>query len=247
MKLKAFTLAEVLLTIGMIGIIAAMTLPSLIKKHEERVTVNKVKVAYSLISQAYFRAMEENGGDISTWECYGNTTEKGGLCVMEKFEKYLNVISSKRDGSDSIPFSLNMETDISIHHKNLHSLTLANGFIIKFPKYGSKCNTYATWKNVAEIEKFACDVYVDINGTKRPNALGRDIFIFKLHKNTVSPRGNITEPYYGFPGQCTITTNNEFWDGGVNGVACTGWIITNENMDYLHCTGLSYKGKSKCK
>lgn len=43
MRTKGFTLAEVLITLGIIGIVAAMTLPILIQKHQEKVTVTKVK------------------------------------------------------------------------------------------------------------------------------------------------------------------------------------------------------------
>ena len=40
---KAFTLAEVLITLGIIGVVAAMTMPSLIQNYKERETVSKVK------------------------------------------------------------------------------------------------------------------------------------------------------------------------------------------------------------
>ena len=44
---KAFTLAEVLITLGIIGIIAAMTLPSLIQKQQKKMAANQLKVMYS--------------------------------------------------------------------------------------------------------------------------------------------------------------------------------------------------------
>lgn len=52
MKKKAFTLAEVLITLGIIGVVAAITMPVLINKYQEIVTVTKVKKFYSLMSQA---------------------------------------------------------------------------------------------------------------------------------------------------------------------------------------------------
>ena len=248
MKKFAFTLAEVLITLGIIGIVAAMTLPAIIQKQQEKVTVTKVKEAYSIISQAYFRAIEENGGDISTWDCAKYTTVTGGACVVDEFKKFLNFISDREERpNDSIPYSLNLQPiNNNAHYKNLYSLTLANGFILKFASSYHSCDTYKNW-DVAEIEKFRCAIYVDINGEKGPNALGRDVFTFKIHKNTISPAGNVTEPYYYFDRVCKINAQNEFWDGGVNGMSCTGWVIANENLDYLHCIGLSYKGNTKCK
>lgn len=49
---SAFTLAEVLITLGIIGIVAAMTLPNLLGNYRKNVTENKLKVAYSNISNA---------------------------------------------------------------------------------------------------------------------------------------------------------------------------------------------------
>ena len=44
---NAFTLAEVLITLGIIGVVAAMTMPSLIASHKEKETVSKLKKVYS--------------------------------------------------------------------------------------------------------------------------------------------------------------------------------------------------------
>lgn len=41
--LYGFTLAEVLITLGIIGIAASMTMPSLIQNHKEKETVAKLK------------------------------------------------------------------------------------------------------------------------------------------------------------------------------------------------------------
>ena len=49
-KFKAFTLAEVLITIGIIGIVAALTLPTLIGNYRKSVVENKLKSTYSQLS-----------------------------------------------------------------------------------------------------------------------------------------------------------------------------------------------------
>lgn len=53
----AFTLAEVLITLGIIGVVAALTLPSLIQKYQEQVLENQLKKMYSTISQGIQKAM----------------------------------------------------------------------------------------------------------------------------------------------------------------------------------------------
>ena len=56
-----FTLAEVLITLGIIGVVAALTLPPLIENHQKQVTVNKLKKFYSLMSQAVLMWQNETG------------------------------------------------------------------------------------------------------------------------------------------------------------------------------------------
>ena len=56
-----FTLAEVLITLGIIGVVASMTLPSLVQKQTEKTTVARVKKAYSILQQAYMLTVQDNG------------------------------------------------------------------------------------------------------------------------------------------------------------------------------------------
>ena len=62
----AFTLAEVLITLGIIGVVAAMTIPTLIANYQEKQTVSRLTKAYATISNAYQMAKVENG-DFSSW------------------------------------------------------------------------------------------------------------------------------------------------------------------------------------
>ena len=67
---KGFTLAEVLITLGIIGIVAAMTIPTLIANYQKKQTVTKLKQTYSMISQALTMAQSEHG-DTTTWALDG--------------------------------------------------------------------------------------------------------------------------------------------------------------------------------
>src|SRR5699024_10510594 len=62
----AFTLAEVLVTLGLIGIVAAMTLPSLIGNYQKKQTAIRLKEAYSLLNQA-IQQSELKNGEINSW------------------------------------------------------------------------------------------------------------------------------------------------------------------------------------
>ncbi len=58
---KAFTMAEVLITLGIIGIVAAMTFPQLIKNYQAKVYETAFKKAYSNLSKAYLMTQQELG------------------------------------------------------------------------------------------------------------------------------------------------------------------------------------------
>ena len=58
---KGFTLAEVLITLGIIGIVAALTIPSLIEKHQKRVTAERLKKMYTTLRTAIELAELDNG------------------------------------------------------------------------------------------------------------------------------------------------------------------------------------------
>ena len=63
----AFTLAEVLITLGIIGIVAAMTIPNLITTHQQKVTSAKLRKAVSTLNQAIKMSESENG-EMETWD-----------------------------------------------------------------------------------------------------------------------------------------------------------------------------------
>ena len=58
-KKVAFTLAEVLITLGIIGIVAAMTMPALIQKNNNKVVETRLKKFYSAINQAVLMAEKD--------------------------------------------------------------------------------------------------------------------------------------------------------------------------------------------
>jgi len=65
-KYVAFTLAEILITIGIIGIVAAITLPAVITNYQKQSTATKVKKFYNVINNAINMSIV-NHGDVNTW------------------------------------------------------------------------------------------------------------------------------------------------------------------------------------
>ncbi len=227
---KAFTLAEVLITIGIIGVVAAFTLPALIGTHQEKATVAKLKKIYSTMAQAYLSASEEYGGSIDTWDlgsAIGNYNPDGNDKLAKSFAKYLDV--NKFCGSELYN---NCWRGVTYHlsgryfetpNANRHSkMILKDGTLLAF--YRDNCVTYTCG-----------GFYVKLHNKNNNNILGRDVFYFKIRKEGILP--------------FTIPIDGEFstFCRKDNSRGCAGWVIYNENMDYLHCEGLSWNGAKRCK
>mgnify|MGYP005755023083 FL=1 len=91
-KKLAFTLAEVLITLGIIGSIAALTLPGLIQNYKKSVAENELKKVYSLLNQVVLRSEADNGPAIYwDWEAYQNDGYKYNEFFNKYFAPYLQV------------------------------------------------------------------------------------------------------------------------------------------------------------
>ena len=77
-----FTLAEVLITLGIIGIVSAMTIPTLVKEYKKKQTIAKLQQTYSILSQAITRAQVDNG-DVSTWAWKNSFGEEFTMSSVE--------------------------------------------------------------------------------------------------------------------------------------------------------------------
>jgi len=94
-KKKGFTLAEVLITLGIIGVVAAMTLPTIVANYQKQATVGKIKKFYTNMNQVYLRAQADNG-EYSTWsynnvEDYYNKYIKPYLVNVDKIQKGIHL------------------------------------------------------------------------------------------------------------------------------------------------------------
>ena len=167
MKLSAFTLSEVLITLGVIGIVSAMTMPTLIKKYNNYITAQRLKKAYNTLSNG-IRMSEIDNGYMKYWESGANIADmreyyakyfqpyfKGiRLCKNTTDCGYKNFDTTKWTGA-----SWSVETN-----PERALFQLADGTVVFYPR-----NTGSAF-----VDYF----YVDINGTQRPNKIGEDVFQF---------------------------------------------------------------------
>lgn len=231
LKKAAFTLAEVLITLGIIGVVTAMTMPSLIQNYQEKATVTKLKKCYSLVSQAYVSILNDEGGS--------DTLQAGDdLEMMEKFGKYLKYQKTCGRNKGCFPNVTYKSVTGNDYNKwedyttDRSRAILTDGTLIMFNKNG-------IW--VGEGNYLYAQIYVDINGFKGPNQLGKDFFYFYINPEKIVPGGAKALEEKNEAQKFTKNCIQQ------NGYACAAWVIYNENMDYLHCKDLSWDGKHSCK
>lgn len=91
MSKKGFTLAEVLITLGIIGIVASLTLPALIQNNKNKEVEAKLKKIYSAMNQAILLSEKDNGAK-EYWQ-YCNFGEDSNMentsDRRQHFEKYI--------------------------------------------------------------------------------------------------------------------------------------------------------------
>lgn len=229
MSAKAFTLAEVLITLGIIGVVAAMTLPTLVQQYKEQETVTRVKKFYSGFSQAYMQAVMDNG-TIDNWGLTDSVieTDDGGNNIhseesLENYDKFFQKMK---------PYIKN------IRYEKLANQNIKQGYVLPD---GTAIVGMWLKPSVCTDEKKSCgDFYISTDG--RPmhedttrGLLRKTVFAFYIYRNRIMPVGLENSD---FKSNCLT---------GKNYSHCTGWVITHGNMDYLHCNDLDFNTKTKCK
>jgi prepilin-type N-terminal cleavage/methylation domain-containing protein len=163
----AFTLAEVLITLGIIGIVAAITIPSLIASYQKTVAVNRLKSVYTELIQA-IKLSEADNGPIAGWD---RTT--GNLYLARVFfntylAPYLKIATVEDfDYPNKIYKRLNGELESS-------HILLWEGSKIYTLLDGTQLFIGPTTANSN------LNIGVDINGAAKPNVIGKDYFIFSV-------------------------------------------------------------------
>ena len=168
---KGFTLAEVLVTLGIIGVVSAMTVPSLMQNHQRKTYVTQLHKVYNEFSQAAVQYQTDNNAV--------NLKEAGLIdqASADKFiENYFKIVQKCEDTQTPCfaPFS---------EYKKLTGTGLSS--------WVSPRSHYTTAGGVAIGIKYRpngnvlCEIFIDTNGAKGPNIVGRDLFPIFLYNNGI--------------------------------------------------------------
>ena len=225
-----------------------MTLPTLVANYKEKQRVTQLKKSYSILQQAYLRAVEKHG-EAQYWDLTvtqtGEDDENGDQILdFSGAEKVLGYIAESLN-------SQKPKTELKYNSYFLDGRLNVSGQTQPPEKY-----VYLNDNTILAVGYVNSDGDGYLDNTdfviifpeciKRGCKMGVDIFYFKLlYDKGFVPTGSLSLPTNistPFEQACNRKSTNPY-----NGRACTAWVIFNENMDYLHCDDLSWSGKHKCK
>lgn len=184
----AFTLAEVLITLGIIGVVAAMTLPTVVNKYQDKVTVTKLKKVYNILSQSYLSAVAEYGKP-SEWGIAGrdasNTEDdvylpSNALLLKNRLFKNMNKIASCDDAknknlcgfAEKYLYTTGVQdTYLTGNSAGAVAVGLIDGSSIAIAANGS--NASGENRGNGKLEKTFAYIYVDVNNSNGPNVWGK--------------------------------------------------------------------------
>ena len=229
----AFTLAEVLITLGIIGVVAALTLPTLIQNHQKQVYVTQLKKAYSNISNALSQVVNDEG--VVDWDqaCIVTTiydyNEKTNInACLHKVAKQMKALNIKDYGvtcsDDWCKYGHDVDNNINTQ------TTLANEATGMFTTPDGMLYMFPCWA--------LTNVVVDVNSiSKSPNQPGRDIFEF-YRKATSGYDANGHWIYTGY--NSLEPSGTSWWDpdawkncSATNlSTSCTAKVFIEGKMNY---------------
>ena len=238
-KIPAFTLAEVLITLGIIGVVAALTIPTLMNNAQNQGFVSGMKKGFSILSQANSALIAESGSITSAVISYGNLTN--ALKAQLKIMKYCPANQNPGEcfSSTFINLAGNPAPEVLDYYgqapNEYNRMALADGSSIIVAD-SSDCQ----WDFGGLATPICGVVVLDVNGLKKPNQLGRDIYYFIFSSdNVVHPIGALG--YWDANGDDAHKDWSDWWaycnpnfyeDGVVGGWACAGRILKDGGMKY---------------
>ena len=208
---KGFTLAEVLITLGVIGVVAALTLPNLLQNHQKKVFVTQLQRTTNLISNSA-TALQGDNNAASLSDSYlvpvnGDYKNAQGKFMNTYFKVARDCGTDNRAAClGDIYYSLDRSKSY-----NLANMLSSSGY--GGPYYCVTINTGATicmtgmttgWSDYGAHD--FSQVVVDVNGPAGPNTAGRDLFDFHLYSD-----GKIANSY---------DTNSDHYEYQSSGERC---------------------------
>lgn len=208
-----FTLAEVLITLCIIGVVAALTLPALINNTKHKEWETGLKKSYSVLQQALIRMQDEEGLIINLENYPGNT-------FAPIFKKYFaGAMDCGQRNCETIDGELSdIDNQASKNYKIFSKKRVAGNGFFDNGQYILSDSMFIMIEN--DMNPFGIWITVDVNGLrKKPNVWGYDTFTFQIMPDT----GKLIP--MGAPGTLYANQDSSYCSyessDRMNGVTCT--------------------------
>lgn len=242
----AFTLAETLIVMGVIGIVAALTIPNLNSSTKNKDTVTRLKKVYAELNEAQDRAIAIYG-PIEDWFKNDNCLELDGFGLgnIACKQRYLDRIT---ESMKIRKYCRNSTEDCMMNkygewlYGGKQYTTILNGYPSVILNNGTSIYvdvfSYPECTGDEEDYKNECGyVVVDVDGPKKGNYVwGKDLFSFIITKNGIKARGS--ESNWN---ESTLKSRC-FYQGDY----CAEWVLKNGNMDYINTNHTSETNAGIC-
>ena len=226
-KALAFTLAETLIVMGIIGVVAALTIPNLNSSTGEKEKVAKVKKLYSNLNDAFERAQAVYG-PLDEWFEGDATQQAQSTRFAERMTEFMKVSKTCKFTAGCFSSGKLLNYDGSEYDSNYVQQLISDGTYMIITADGTSVGF--------DGGTFSSRIRIDIDGpNKGPNKIGTDIFDFSISETSEGQQKNVLTP----------SMHPAYWTGNFGRgdifVYSTAWVIQTGNMDYL-----KLNSSSKC-
>lgn len=233
-RFSGFTLAEVVITLAIIGVLVALTLPTLMNNVRNKGYVTGLQKAYSSIQNATNLIIAEEGLPNNWgWTVHQSQDNSGNERIVELYKKHFDILMSGKRCNWCTELFLGVPR---LTYRFLNGSPEAKGlygsplFVYSYPlllRDGSIVGLTFSYASGQTYYGVPFHFVVDVNGLKGPNQLGRDVFFLYMDNNSgkILPYTNETFHYGQFDKRNTCDTNKE-------GYSCAYRVITEGKMNY---------------
>jgi prepilin-type N-terminal cleavage/methylation domain-containing protein len=208
-KKKGFTLAEVLITLTIVGVISAITVPNLVGNASKKSQTALLRKTYVELTEAI--DMEISQKDVKSVTTIFNSTDKLNEFLVNTFKVAKNCQQDSIGDTKCLPTAINYISGAGATNMSSY-ITEANASCIVNTAGVAICMSLFQPNATTLTDGFG-EILIDTNSTKEPNIKGRDIF--RLHYKY---NGDIEDAGVaancaaaGAPDGCFVTLQNDNW------------------------------------
>ena len=213
-KQKSFTLAEAIITLAILGVIAALTIPGLTISMQKSEHVSGMIKSYATLANAIKKMNFAN--DIAEYKKFWTEDD----VFWKEFSKQLNIMQICNNNESGCFTKENIKTlkgsDYGSQNGKNYTLRTADGYCYQYTPGMVEASKFGIQEN--DAQKSVGLFLVDVNGDGNPNKLGRDLYFYIY----VEDKGIIPA---GYNSSTDCTTSGD-------GYTCAGRILKEGKVKY---------------